>query len=271
MEDADKHEALRAERSLGILFSLMDYLDARGIVPAGDFLSFCTGQPEGMYRKEIFRDEEEARSVRNNLHPGGIRATMDLCEIAGIHREMRILDAGTGHGGAARVMAENYGCSVIGIDTDYVRLLDAIFRTRACRLEELVTFRLEDAYGTTFEDGCFDGVFRQHSVYGGEEERFIRECRRVLKPGGIIAFHGILKRISLGGRKWKMEDYSLEEYIRLLNAAGFSVRSTETEQATRFLLESLQAHNPAMCGMIHKKLIMGIQLVAERGNSHDEY
>lgn len=265
MENADKDLSSRIERSLGILFSLVDYLDTRGIIPAGDFISFCAGQPKGMYHKEIFRNEEDARSVKDNLHPGGIRATLDLCEMAGIHRDMRVLDAGTGHGGAARVMAENYGCRVTGIDRDSVRLLDAIFRTRACRLEELVSFRLEDAYGTTFEDECFDVVFRQHSVYGGEEERFIQECRRVLKPGGIIAFHGILKRITLGGKKWKMEDYSLEEYIRLLNASGFSMRSTETEESTRFLLESLQEDNPAMCGMIHKKLITGIRLVAERG------
>ncbi len=253
------------ERSCSILYSLMDYLDKRGIVSADDFISFCAMQPKGIYHKEITRNENDARSIRNNLHPGGIRSTLDLCEMAGIDRNKRVLDAGTGHGGAARVIAENYGCKVTGIDRDYIRLLDAIFRTRVCGLDELVTFRLEDAYSMTFEDESFDVVFRQHSVYGGEEARFVQECWRVLKVGGIIAFHGILKRISLGGEKWKMEDYSMEEYTRLLSMTGFIVKSIETEQSTRFLLESLKEDNTVMCDMIRKKLITGIKLVAERG------
>jgi len=265
VENLERDMIKLLERNSNILYSLLEFLDDKGIVKAESFLDFCASLEKDSFSKEIYRSEEDTRSVRDNLHPGGIKATLELCESAGMDRSKYVLDAGTGHGGAARVIAENYGCRVTGIDMDYVRLVNAIFRTRAMELEGLVDFRLVDAYKMSFESDVFDIIIRQHSIYGGEEAIFIRECGRVLKPGGVIAFQGILKRMSLGGCKMKMEDYSLEEYSELLRTAGFIIKSVETEKETQALQESLTDSNPAMVRMIDKKLITGIRLIAERG------
>ncbi len=254
------------ERNSYILYSLIEFLSGQDIIHRERFVDYCNGIENGRYAKEIKRDENAARSLKDDLHPGGIKATLALCDMAGVDSSKLVLDAGTGHGGAARVVAENYCCRIIGIDCDYIRLINAIFRTKALNLDHLLSFKLDNAYQMSFEDSRFDVVLRQHSVYGGEEAVFINECRRVLKPGGVIAFNGILKAFDLGGKKNKLEDYTLKEYAELLRKAGFLVQEVETEKSTEELLASYRhGNNAKMAEMVGKKMILGFKLTARKG------
>lgn len=255
-----------------LLYSLIEYLSKKSIIDSADFTEYCDTMESERFLKEMWRDEDDARSEADDLHAGGIRSTVVLGKMAGLNSEKVVLDAGTGHGGAARVLVENFGCRVVGIDRDFVRLLEAIVRTKMLKLDHLLTFRFDDAYHTRFEDSCFDVVFRQHSVYGGEEQKFLRECHRILKENGLIAFQGTFKTINIIKRMRKsLEDFTYKEYSKLLEGIGFRIVEYETKDSTRELLDSYtkrkisnESENRRMIYLIRKNKVVGFKLIAQR-------
>lgn len=250
------------ERNAGIQYALIGFLKEKGYLNDTEFVQYCSGINYLSIQKEIFRGEEAARSANDEMHPGGEKATLELCKLAGIKETDHVLDAGTGHGGAARTIAQNFGNAVIGLESDYVRLINAIFRTKQAGLDHLVSFCTGDAYHMPFTDESFDLVVRQHAVYGQQETLFIKECYRVVKPGGRIAFQGILKKIPLSKNKFYMEDYSVEGYSRLLEECGFENVRFETEKSNRELLSSLKETDSVMQNLINKGFVTGIKVVA---------
>ncbi len=97
----------------------------------------------------------------------------------------RVLDAGCGGGGTALSLAEETAFAV-GLD------LDARFRdsgTRLMRERGIANagFVQGDGERLPFRDQSFDLVF-SHSVieHVASAERYLAECRRVLKPGGSL-------------------------------------------------------------------------------------
>jgi ubiquinone/menaquinone biosynthesis C-methylase UbiE len=104
---------------------------------------------------------------------------------AGVALRGRVLDAGCGGGGTALSLAEEAGFAV-GLD------LDARFRGTGTRLaaeQEVgaVAFVQGDGQRLPFRDASFDAVF-SHSVieHVGSAEGYLRECHRVLRPGGVL-------------------------------------------------------------------------------------
>jgi len=271
------------ERNSRILLNTVNYLAERKVIDARDFLRYCGDLDNKACTKEISRNESEARSEKNELHPGGVKATLTLAEMVKLDKDKLVLDTGTGHGGAARVLAQNFGCKIIGIDKDFIRLCDAIFRTKMLKLDHLVSFQLDNAYRMSFPDSTFDVVFRQHSVYGeeGDESDFLGECHRILKNNGMIAFHGTFKTISFARKKNpNMSDYTFEAYKELLAQKGFRIIEYETEQSTRELLDCFSGatgdktdtnpgtntsnHHQALYRLVKNKKITGCKLVATR-------
>jgi ubiquinone/menaquinone biosynthesis C-methylase UbiE len=228
------------ERNSRLLLNTINYLVERDVIDTRDFLRYCGDLDNEACTKEIYRNESEVRSENNELHPGGVKATLTLAGMVKLDEKKFVLDTGTGHGGAARVLAENFGCKVIGIDKDFVRLCDAIFRTKMLKLDHLVSFQFDNAYRMSFPGSTFDLVFRQHSVYGdeGNESDYLAECHRVLKNNGKIAFHGTFKTISFARKKNpNMSDYTFAQYKELLAEKGFQIIEYESEQSTRELLD----------------------------------
>ena len=62
--------------------------------------------------------------------------SMELAREADLHKGMRILDAGCGIGGPARMLANEYGCHVTGIDITKEFIETAKLLTRLVGLEE---------------------------------------------------------------------------------------------------------------------------------------
>lgn len=106
-------------------------------------------------------------------------------ERAGVGVSGRVLDAGCGGGGTALSLAEESRLAV-GLDLD-ARFAGSGTRLRAERGIPNAGFVQGDGARLPFRDGAFDLVF-SHSVieHVASAEGYLRECHRVLRPGGVL-------------------------------------------------------------------------------------
>ncbi len=76
-----------------------------------------------------------------------------------------------------------------GLDSTDRMLQEASRRNKSAGLEELIELKLGNALDMPFEDRTFDIVWGQDAwCYVSDKERLIKECARVIKPKGILAF-----------------------------------------------------------------------------------
>ena len=125
----------------------------------------------------------------DQFHGGGKAATTRLARLAGLGPGLRVLDVGGGLGGPARTLAAEHGCRVAVLDLapSYVDAGAAL--TARLGLEGAVTHAVGNALELPFADAAFDVVWTQNSGMNiDDKERMLAEFRRVLRPGGRLAF-----------------------------------------------------------------------------------
>jgi arsenite methyltransferase len=97
----------------------------------------------------------------------------------------RVLDLGCGNGWATRLIAQaNAGVQAIGVDASpkMIARAEALHSLTIRARYELGTFEKLD-----FKDAHFDRVFSMEALYyAADLSAAIRECFRVLKPGGSV-------------------------------------------------------------------------------------
>ena len=64
----------------------------------------------------LYESEIVSRLLGESFHPGGIALTERLGQLLGLTPASRVLDAASGKGTSAVVLAQRFGCSVIGVD-----------------------------------------------------------------------------------------------------------------------------------------------------------
>jgi sarcosine/dimethylglycine N-methyltransferase len=164
----------------------------------------------------------------------------------GLTPESHVLDIGSGIGGPARWLARSYGCKVTAIDLSEFNHRTALERTRQAGLEHLVTCVRGDMFDMAFPDASFTHVFGSEALcYSSDKGRLYEGARRVLVPGGVIAF---LEAACEAPLRLCAEEHlgpvryeSVARYATLLQAAGFEdVRPYDTtEFAAKDVAESL--------------------------------
>jgi sarcosine/dimethylglycine N-methyltransferase len=107
----------------------------------------------------------------------------------GIDSSHRVLDVGSGYGGAARYLAKTLGCHVSALNLSEVENE----RARKLNAEQGLSDKIEVIDGSfeaiPFEDGTFDAVWSQDAIlHSGNRDRVMAEIARVLKPGGKLVF-----------------------------------------------------------------------------------
>lgn len=137
-----------------------------------------------------FRDFELGRwadpSVCQAYHDqlgGLITQSIDpLLDVAQVGPQVSVLDVATGVGVVAASAAER-GASVVGIDFSAEQL------RRARELHPGITFEPGEADALPFGPSSFDAVVSNFGVpHFPDPEKFIQDGRRVLRPGGWLAF-----------------------------------------------------------------------------------
>ena len=129
----------------------------------------------------------------DQFHVMGLAATEQLAQMAAIERGSAILDAGSGLGGPSRYLAGTYGCGVIGVDLSPSFVAVAQLLAQKAGLLDRVNYETGDLLALSFTDSSFDVVWTQHVVMNiPDRERVYREFRRILRPGGKLAFFDVL-------------------------------------------------------------------------------
>ncbi|KUO59803.1 MAG: methyltransferase [Alphaproteobacteria bacterium BRH_c36] len=101
----------------------------------------------------------------------------------------RVLDIGSGYGGAARYLANRFGCNVVALnlaEKENTRNRELCAVAGLTHLVEVVDGSFEQI---PLEDASVDAVWSQDAIlHSGRREQVIAEVARVLKPGGDFVF-----------------------------------------------------------------------------------
>ena len=119
------------------------------------------------------------------------QAQIDLIEEllawAGVQQATQILDVGCGIGGSSLYLAEKFNAQATGITLSPVQANRAIARAQAAGLGDRTSFQVADALAMPFAENSFDLVWTLESgEHMPDKQQFLRECYRVLKPGGTL-------------------------------------------------------------------------------------
>ena len=128
----------------------------------------------------------------DNYHWHRLAGTLALARAAEITATDRVLDVGGGIGGPARQLAQRIGCHVTVLDltAEYCAVGERL--TAWTHLTDKVSFVHANALDMPFADASFDVVWTQHaSMNIADKAGLYREMRRVLRPGGRLAFFDV--------------------------------------------------------------------------------
>jgi SAM-dependent methyltransferase len=134
-------------------------------------------------------DDEARHEVPEGVfNPSSVRLAYELIastDLAG----RRLLDVGCGRGGTARLMAEEFGAVVTGVDLSP----EAIAFCRRTHRHPNLRFEVGDAEQLPLGDRMFDVVTNVESSHTYPNlRRFYAEVARVLKSGGTFLYTDLL-------------------------------------------------------------------------------
>lgn len=111
-----------------------------------------------------------------------------------IHASVSVLDIGCGAGGYALHLAATIDCQVTGIDVNAHGIQASEQSAKAQHLGDRVRFLEHDASRPLpFPDQSFDAAYSNDAFcHIPNRVGLLRECRRVLKPGGRLLFSDAL-------------------------------------------------------------------------------
>lgn len=143
--------------------------------------------------KDVRNLKPEDLAPIDEFHIRGREATLELARSAGLTPGLNVLDVGSGLGGPSRCLAQNFGCSVVGIDLVDEYCQAATTLAGLVGLSGSVRYQRGDARALPFADGAFDVVWTQHTAMNiADKLRLYAELRRVLRPGGTLAIYDVI-------------------------------------------------------------------------------
>lgn len=188
--------------------------------------------------------------LEDTLHPGGLKLTARMAEVAKIDEGSRVLDIACGKGTTACFLSQHYGCQVVGIDLSSKSISLARSKAEAGKLLAKVDFLLGDGESLPYKDSVFDTVISECSFsLLPDKEIAATEIERVLKPGGKLVIADIVLRGQISEELRTRATFAsciagaktLEGYIKLLEGVGFKGPYSEdqSEELKRVAYQTL--------------------------------
>jgi sarcosine/dimethylglycine N-methyltransferase len=118
------------------------------------------------------------------------RTVERMAVVAGpLDRNTRVLDIGSGFGGAARYLAKTFGCRITCLNLSEKENARNRAMNQAQGLEHLISVIDGSFEAIPAADGSFDLVWSQDAIlHSGDRGRVVGEVARVLRPGGRFVF-----------------------------------------------------------------------------------
>jgi phosphoethanolamine N-methyltransferase len=184
---------------------------------------------------------------RHYISTGGAETTEDLCTRLGatLRPGIRVLDVGSGIGGAAFHLATRYGARVTGIDLAEEMVAIALNRANEEELADKIEFILGDVMETPFPSR-FDLIWsRDALMHVPDKPRLFARLFSLLDRGGRIVITDYARGKMPGSPAF--EEYIAqtgyhvlepEAYGKLLEAAGFE--DVRVDDATERFVDILR-------------------------------
>ncbi len=101
-----------------------------------------------------------------------------------------VLESGSGQGGPTAYLRDSSGLKIVGLE-----LLKGQVEVAATRSENRSQFVQGDACRMPFGDATFNAAYCIESAFHyPDKAAFVRECARVLEPGGILSLADIMRK-----------------------------------------------------------------------------
>ena len=184
----------------------------------------------------VYGSEAARVLLGESFHPGGAELTKRLGWMLSLTPQTRLLDVAAGRGASALLIAEKFGCEVIGIDYSHENIEVGKAEATAKRLNGKVTFQWADAEKLPFADASFDAVICECAFCTfPDKQAAAREFNRVLRAGGRVGLSDLTRDGSLGAQLEGLTSWiaciadaqPLSAYGALLSGAAFTVNAME--------------------------------------------
>ncbi len=171
-----------------------------------------------------------------------------IAKTAKIKPNSKILDAGCGIGGSAIWLAKNYSTKVVGININNMQIEKAKKLSAKNNVQDLTEFHARDFTDTKQKSNTFDTVWAiESAIFAEKKHSFLKESKRILKPGGRIIIADIFKKEDITKKEQHMIDrwlngwaspniVSAKEFEKDLKHAGF--KNIELKNITKNIIPS---------------------------------
>jgi SAM-dependent methyltransferase len=123
---------------------------------------------------------------KNVVRPGGHVSTEQLFDLAQIKPDDHVLEVGCGTCATAIELVQRFGCRVTAMDRSALMLEKAAELVEEAGVADRITLDQADMLKMQYEDDTFDVVVIEAVTMFTPRLLAVRECVRVLKPGGQL-------------------------------------------------------------------------------------
>jgi arsenite methyltransferase len=185
---------------------------------------------------QLYASDAARFLLGDSFHPGGAELTKELANHLQLTTDSLVLDVASGKGTSAFLLAEAFGCRVVGIDLSEENVSRAGSEALNRGLEALAAFQLGDAERLPFGDASFDAILCECAFCTFPDKRTAaKEFARVLKPGGRVGISDLTRSSSPlpdldGLLAWIAcigDAQPLGSYSDWLTGAGFTITLAE--------------------------------------------
>ncbi len=199
----------------------------------------------------VYQSEWARLLLGDTFHPGGTALTAHLGSALGLEPDLRVLDVAAGQGTSAIHLAQRFGCSVLGIEYSSDAVERATLAAQAAGVAHLVSFEQGDAERLPVPTAGFDAVICECAFCTFPDKvQAASEFARALAPGGRLGVSDLTRTGEIpaalqGLLAWIAciaDAQPLENYMRFLTGAGFTIRQVEQhDDALHDLVRDIQA------------------------------